>query len=306
MKIFALAKRLLPLVALAILVPLLIPDVAFAQLGILAGLANAIGISVFGTFLLAGLAMTTAAATLAGIILGLVIDPSFIRVPYTTGPIIDTGWSVVRDFANMLIVFFLIIIGLATALRLGQYEAKKTLPKLIGVALLINFTPVITGFIVDISNIFMNFFLEGLAGVGLVTSLITNLNSTIGDNLLSFSLIPKVLALMIFQVAAAVIFMLFAALFIMRKIAIWILVILSPIAFVASILPKTSGVFKMWWNQFFQWSIIGVFAAFFLWLGDHIISIAAQGKLVAPAPPGGGVSGAFTGIINDIMPFGIA
>src|SRR3989344_3037117 len=114
------------------------------------------------------------------------------------------------------------------------------------------------------------------------------------------SLIPKMLILMVFQVFAAIVFMLFAALFIMRHIAIWILVILSPIAFVASILPRTSGLFKMWWTQFFQWSIIGVFAAFFLWLGDHIISIAAQGKLVAPAPPGSGAfgSGFVTGVLN--------
>lgn len=246
----------------------------------------------------------------ASAMLSLATDPSFIRIPYTTGPIIDTGWVVVRDFANMLIVFFLIIIGLGTALRLGQYEAKKTLPKLIGVALLINFTPVITGFIVDTSNIFMNFFLEGLAGRGIVTNVFNSVSSIVDNDLTiggALTFIPKIILIGIFEVFAAVVFLLFAALFIIRRIAIWILVILSPIAFVASILPRTSGLFKTWWNQFFQWSIIGVFAAFFLWLGDQIIGIASQGTLVAPAPPGGeGVGSGLTIMLNEVMPFGIA
>ncbi|MBI4123092.1 MAG: hypothetical protein HY458_01870 [Parcubacteria group bacterium] len=309
MRFFAWKRGVLAIVLFASMGIALSPNVAQAQFGgFLGGIANAIAVLVIGQFLLAGLFLTTAAATIAGIILGLATDPSFIRVPYTTGPIVETGWTVVRDFANMLIVFFLIIIGLATALRLGQYEAKKTLPRLIGVALLINFTPVITGFIVDTANIFMNFFLEGLAGIGLVTNLLTNLTNIVSgnSNIFDISLIFQLLAVMAFQVFAAIIFMLFAALFIVRRIAIWILVILSPIAFAAFILPRTRGLFNWWWNQFFQWSIIGIFAAFFLWLGDHIISLAARGEIAASVPSGGGVYGFVAGILNDTVPYSIA
>ena len=310
-RFFAAAWHVLPLFLFAVLGIAFLPDVTFAQS--IFGFADSIGKAIGATIAGFALAIPRALLGIASLLLNQAIDPSFIRVPYTTGPIIDSGLVVVRDFANMLIVFFLIIIGLATALRIGQYEAKKTLPKLIGVALLINFTPVITGFIVDTSNIFMNFFLEGVAGVGIIDSVFSGISSTAANDVPSFfkpteavGLVFKILVVIIFDIFAALVFFLFAALFIMRRIAIWLLVILSPIAFVAAVLPRTSGLFKMWWNQFFQWSIIGIFAAFFLWLGDQIISVAAQGQLVAPAPPGGGITGFPTSILNDVMPYGIA
>src|SRR3989344_1733520 len=94
----------------------LFPHIAFAQLGFLGGIADSIGKAI-GT-IIAGfmLAIPSAILGIASLMLSQVIDPFFIRLPYTTGQIVDTGWVVVRDLANMLIVFFLIIIGLGTAL----------------------------------------------------------------------------------------------------------------------------------------------------------------------------------------------
>src|SRR3989344_6105840 len=274
MRFFASKKRFIfSLSFLAIFsVAALFPHAALAQ-GFLGGIADSIGKAIGTIIAEYMLAIPSAILGIASAILQLAIDPFFIRLPYTTGQIVDTGWIVIRDLANMLIVFFLIIIGLGTALRLGQYEAKKTLPKLIFVALLINFTPVITGFIVDVSNIFMNFFLEGVAGAAILGSIFTSISSNLSKDVPNFfnpveagGFILKMLLIGIFEIFAAIVFFLFAALFIIRRIAIWILVILSPIAFVASVLPGTAGLFKMWWSQFFQWSIIGIFAAFFLWL----------------------------------------
>src|SRR3989344_2676112 len=311
MRFFASKKRFIfSLSCVAVFgVAVLVPNVAFAQLGFLGGIADGIGKAIGG--IIAGflLAIPSAILGIASLMLSLVIDPFFIRLPYTTGPIVDAGWTVVRDLANMLIVFFLIIIGLGTALRLRQYEAQTTLRNLIFVALLINFTPVITGFIVDVSNIFMNFFLEGVAGAGILGSIFTSIASGLSNDVPNFinpveagGFIIKILLIGMFEIFAAIVFFLFAALFIVRRIAIWILVILSPIAFVASVLPGTAGLFKMWWSQFFQWSIIGIFAAFFLWLGDQIISVAASGTLVAQAPP----ENFAADMINEVMPFGIA
>ena len=92
-----------------------------------------------------------------------ILGPNFITVPYTTNEFVTLGWTLTRDFANIFFIIFLVIIGLATALRLGEYQWQKTLPLLIGIALLINFTPVILGLIIDASNIVMNFFIEGIA-----------------------------------------------------------------------------------------------------------------------------------------------
>jgi hypothetical protein len=79
--------------------------------------------------------------------------------PLTPG-IIEIGWNFSRDFANLFFLLALAFIGLATVLRIREYEMKKALPTLIIIALLINFTPVIVGFVVDMGNLLTKFFLD--------------------------------------------------------------------------------------------------------------------------------------------------
>jgi len=78
--------------------------------------------------------------------------------------VIQSGWKVVRDVANMFFVLFLVIIAFATILRNEQYGAKKLLPKLIIIALLINFSFVLSGAVVDFSNITASLFINNIRG----------------------------------------------------------------------------------------------------------------------------------------------
>jgi len=57
----------------------------------------------------------------------------------------------------------------------------------------------------------------------------------------------------------------------LRYIAIWLLVILSPIAFICYILPITKKYFDQWWQQFINWSFIGVTCGFFLYLALFLV-----------------------------------
>ncbi|TSC80299.1 MAG: Uncharacterized protein G01um101429_149 [Parcubacteria group bacterium Gr01-1014_29] len=66
---------------------------------------------------------------------------------------ITIGWTITRDIANIFFIFILLIIAIATILRLEQYGAKQLLPKLIIIALLINFSLVIAFAVVDASNV---------------------------------------------------------------------------------------------------------------------------------------------------------
>ena len=292
-----------------------LPQSAYAILGIFGGVADAIGKAIGWMFVSFALAIPTAILGIASIFLGWSIDPFFIRVPYTSGGVVDIGWPVVRDLANMGIVLAFVAIGLATALRIQEYQARKTLPLLIAVALLINFTPVILGVIVDAANIVMNFFLEGLTGGQILGTIFSNISAIIAGDLGGFnffnpiellSFVFKIVIIGWFMMFAALVFFLFAILFIMRRVVIWLLVILSPLAFVAYILPATRSFARMWWNQFVQWTIIGVFAAFFLWLGDQMIGLAAQGGLTGDVPSSGPGGLGVAGIFNDVAPYGIA
>ncbi len=76
--------------------------------------------------------------------------------------IVKTGWTVTRDFANMLFILFMIVIAFATILRIEGYGIKKLLPKVIGIALLINFSMVLCSVVVDFSNITANFFVKDI------------------------------------------------------------------------------------------------------------------------------------------------
>lgn len=255
---------------------------------------------------------------LCSVILMWSIDPWFIRVPYTSGGIVDIGWPIVRDIANMGIVLGLLVIGLATALRLSEYQARWMLPRLLIVALLINFTPVILGAIVDATNIVMYFFLEELTGADAVARQFTAIGSMIASSLGGFqflnpiahwALLFKILIVVIFNLIASIVFLLFAFLFIMRRIVIWMLVIFSPLAFLFWVFPATRRVWNLWWSQFWQWSIIGVFASFFLYLGEQMIHVAGAGGFIAEAPSGG-LSGFLEknviDVLNSVLPYGIA
>ncbi|MCK4473908.1 hypothetical protein KAU40_01455 [Candidatus Parcubacteria bacterium] len=277
-------------------------------------IAESIGMYV-GSWIIAGglqvvLAVSSLIVGLAGMILSWVLSPYFMSMPYTSGGVVEIGWPIVRDFINMFFVLGLVVIGLATALRLKEYQAQKALPVLIIIAILINFTPVICGVIVDASNILMNFFLEEISGFGTMINLFSSQGAMLAQTItadsfsqlaaLPFTIIGKTLIMIVFAWVTAFIFFMYSMLFIMRYVMIWVLVIVSPIAFFSRIFPATKKgeyVFKSilgwdeWWKQFFEWTLIGVTGAFFLYLGEQIMngfSISTAGWLQGIPPEGGG------------------
>ncbi|MBM3257788.1 MAG: hypothetical protein FJZ05_01035 [Candidatus Nealsonbacteria bacterium] len=267
--------------------------------------------------------ITGALLWLAVSVFNLVISPDFITVAgepisYTDpskNPFIAIGWELTRDFSNIIIVLALVVIGLGTALRLTGYQAQKTLPALILIALLINFTPIICGLVVDAANILMNFFTkEGFAAgnsfINMTTSQWANIRALTGTKLYDPISSNKAIAaavaslmIVVFNLVASLIYLVFAFLLTLRYIAIWVIVILSPLAFVSYILPDTRKLWHDWWKQLIQWSFIGVVAAFFLYLSDHMLW-ATKSILFESAKDVGSAPG-LAQIFNNIMPYGI-
>lgn len=286
------------LVLLGIVVPTQQAQAVVPLVG--AGIAAAV-VYVAGWVMQAVSMATAGLVSMASLVLQWVLGLAW---PYTSGGIVDIGWPIARDLANIFFVVVLVIIGIATALRLEGYQAKKALPTLIFIILLINFTPVIAGLIVDGSNIVMNFFIEGLdpgayfdAHLSAQRSI---LPASIWEALNPFTNIEQLLgslAIIIMDLLIFFILQVFAILFLVRYVAIWILVILSPIAFASYVIPATRSFWKLWWNQFFQWCIFGVIAGFFLYLGTQFL-----GNLDKIVPP---TSQGFTGpadVLINLMP----
>jgi len=264
---------------------------------------------------------------LAGFFFGLVVNIATwimglsMSIPIISGWAYDVGWTFTRDLVNNLFIIILAFIGLATILRIREYEISKLLPKLVIVALLINFSPIIVGFVVDIFNILTNFFLastsfgETLLGpqnflMGQLGEGIKGIFGAVGIPAQA-GLVFGVLISTVYFVIGSLAFLLIALLYLFRTLAFWILLILAPLAFAAYILPTTKKWWDMWWSQLFQWGMVGLTTAFFLYLSSHLLAGAEQ--IFQTKQFVEGVSATerslptgFADILTVIMPFGIA
>jgi hypothetical protein len=195
----------------------------------------------------------------------------------TNNFIITAGWGTVRNVANIALIFGLIVIAISIILGYQEGKAKGTLIHFILIALLINFTPVICGLIVDACNIVMRSFLNVMPVSNALGSAINSISLT-SDALNNFI---TSIVLVLFALVGFVIYLLYAVLFIARYVVLWLLVIVSPIAFASKVFPQYTFVKKLfpsifywdeWWEQFLQWSIVGIVAGFSLFLSNTVMA----------------------------------
>lgn len=211
----------------------------------------------------------------------------FQKVPLTTCPpnvacVVDLGWRAMRDIATMFFILILTIVGIFTILQgLDSKYGVRLLPRAFVMFILVHFSKVFVGFFADVSNIVMNFFLRPLADKSLGMYIF---HKILGGELFASggflglagvfsagrqmtSIVNDILAI-IFMFITAFVFFTIAFLFVFRTVAFWILTILSPIAFAASVFPwkYTQDLWGKWLNQLMQWSMVGIFAAAGIWL----------------------------------------
>jgi len=225
-------------------------------------------------YMLAGpIVLAVAFGTITKIVLNLVIVFATTQASYTHSVAVNIGWPIVRDLANMMVVLGFVVIGIATALRIKEYEAKQLLAKLIVAALLINFSLLICGIFIDGTNILMNFFF-GKAGDLSTWVVAPNFSGFFNNislaNIADFA--PKFLGMAVFNFLAGLTNLLYALLILCRVLAIWMLVILAPLAFVCNVFPATKAVWQMWMKNFFQWCIVIIPAGLFYYIGSVMIS----------------------------------
>lgn len=247
----------------------------------------------------------------AGDILKSVLTSNFLRYPITKAEnsVVREGWKIVRNLANMFIVLGFVVVGIATILRVREYEAQKTLFPLILIAILINFSLVICGLIIDASNIIMDYFLQGAGGAGgIVTPITESLNSD-ADNRVQelvnrgdsafWEMVGTIIGLTVFNVIATVVFATLGFLLIIRQAMLMCLAILAPLAFCCWIFNATKKLWSMWWESFVKWCFIGVGAIFFTYLAAYIIS---KGLFAADPAVGAGPAEAKLGALGFLVP----
>jgi len=87
------------------------------------------------------------------------IEPATFGGFVTNKGVTDVG-KIIRDFINLFLILGLVFIAIATILGIKKYSWQQTLWKLIVVALLVNFSVIISGMILDVSQFFTYNFLK--------------------------------------------------------------------------------------------------------------------------------------------------
>ncbi|OGY91887.1 MAG: hypothetical protein A3H70_04430 [Candidatus Komeilibacteria bacterium RIFCSPLOWO2_02_FULL_48_11] len=208
---------------------------------------------------------------------------------FINAPAVIKGWVLVRDVANMAFLIIFIAIAFATILGIEKYEYKQLLPKLLIMAVLVNFSRTICGIIIDAAQVVMMTFVNGFKDVAAgnlirgfgITDMLTlrDLGETEGvtGTALAAASILAVAMLVIATVTVGIMVLMF----VIRIIYLWILIVLSPFAFMLSAAPGFSGKFNEWWDKFARYVFIGPLLAFFLWLSFSIMSSVDPGQNLA-------------------------
>lgn len=204
---------------------------------------------------------------LAAIILNGVVYLTVVKISenYDSLPAINVAWKVVRDVANMGFIFILLYAAIQTILGIGS-DVKKLIINIIIVAILINFSLFFTKVVIDASNILAITFYDAIAPGALNTTGTLDLTQAGLSNAfmkhLSLQSLYKIanteggittaglitVGVMgsIMLLIAAFVFFAVAILFIIRYVVLILVVILSPIAFIAVVLPALQGQAKQW------------------------------------------------------------
>ena len=223
--------------------------------------------AIFNILTWAALGLTS----LAGLILSYVTSEA---TNATRPDLVLAGWVIIRNFMNMLFILALIVISIATILKLEKYNYKHLLVKLILMAILINFSLVISQTLVSAADTVTNIFVtssdfkswgaytdglinEGQGAAGFYT--------TYGSTSFSEEAVKGLFKLMA-ALIMAISFLAIALLFLVRMVGLWVLMIISPMAYALNILPFTEKWAHKWWETFFKYLIWAPVAMFFLML----------------------------------------
>ena len=206
----------------------------------------------------------------------LVSFPSYLG-GYTSSSPVKVLWGELLKYANLGIILGMIFMAIATILRIEKYSWKKMLPKLILVALLVNFSLIICGVLVDLSNYLVFTFLSATNGNDLGNLIVDIINKVIcafratdqeWDYVLGATVGLIITSIMIFQFAGLLFYVL------IRLVTIAVCAAVSPLAFVgmaidAEPIKKAVG---MWRDRFTQALVNLVILSLTLYISLTIIA----------------------------------
>ena len=193
---------------------------------------------------------------------------------------VKDGWNIIVSFCNMFFILILLIIAFANILNIDSYKIKSTLPKVIIMAILINFSLLICGLLIDFSQIFMMTFVNaiGTSGGNYINTLgVDRLFREVSQDQWSgeinaFSAIIGMIMTSVFLLIALVTLIYILIIIVMRIAMLWIYTVLSPFAFLLSAFPAGKAYAQKWWDRFSKELIVGPVLMFFVWFAFYMVN----------------------------------
>lgn len=200
------------------------------------------------------------------------------------------AWELARNIANILfiIAFIVVIYSQITSAGISNYGIKRMLPRLIIVAIAVNVSYIICQLMVDASN-FLGYAIKDWL-VALSHTVFSQSAMPVSDNGFANSTQTSTLGtIATIGLASAVVWMLLGPLvgmvglimatciaiiviLLLRKTFIILLVVVSPLAFVAYLLPNTEKLFSKWLHMF--WQLLLVFPIVAMLMGGGQLASA--------------------------------
>ncbi len=213
---------------------------------------------------------------------------------------VTVGWPLMRDTVNMFFIIVILVSAFATIIGYPkEFHYKQVLPKLLLMAVLINFSKTLIGLMIDFSQVVLLTFVNGFkqaAGGNFVQALrigdVMRIGSSLGEQVVDdsggeivvkWSQAQNVDSYTMMHIFGAAVFgtwilsisitliLIMIIFFLARVIMLWFLLITSPVMFFAWALPGKlqkgfSAFTDQWWQRLSTALIGGPVLAFFLWL----------------------------------------
>ena len=179
----------------------------------------------------------------------------------------NESWSAFRNIANILLIaaFLFVIYSHVTSLGISNYGIKRILPRLIMISILINVSFIVCQFLIDMSNVLggsLYGFINTLASGGADKTSFAERTAQValagGSTVAAGTFVAAEGSLLVANISllgpialGALIGLLLAFIILLgRNAGIVILAVISPLAFVALLLPNTEKLYHKWWKMF--------------------------------------------------------
>lgn len=190
------------------------------------------------------------------------------------------AWKIIRNLSNVFFILAIIGIGLGTIFRIGGWQTKDMLVRLIIGAIFINFSLVLAQTVLGVADTIQNQFLPAntgalrLIGEELMVRGKGLFSNFPGGSFGTFDTSVKLIFGFIVTFASFIAFIALWFFLLIRTIALWLLLMVSPLAYAGMALPVTRNLTRRWWSNFIKFAFMTPAVAFMI----NLTALIVQGQ----------------------------